>query len=514
MIILPKTIKCDLRRDFCYNEGELMIRQVSYMLNNGQDLAPLVEAICHRINANYLPFHMPGHKGGAGVTDRWRKITGGSLALDLTEVEGLDDLHNPHGVIKSAQELAASLMGSEAAFFLVNGATGGILASILALCRKGEKIIIPRHAHRSVYSGIVLSGAKPVYIGSKISPEWGIPLGVEHDHVTAVLQANKDAQCLVMVHPTYHGLTSDLSRIVDTACCNNVPVVVDEAHGAHFKFSPGLSETAMSCGAALAVQGWHKTMGALTQSGMLLLKDKRINIEDYLMALQSTSPSYLLMASLDEARRNWAVNGTEIMDRVLELTRYFRKEVKNIKGITCLNRELLLDYSVVRNLDPTKLVVSAREMGLNGFQLASELRERYKIEPEMAEFTAVTLMVTIGDTRETVGCLLSALKDLSGRYWGQKDKIRENFPYPPIPQMMVLPGEAVKLPKRNVAFNDAVGEISAEYVCPYPPGIPLVVPGEVITEEIVEITKLTLALGGWIQGLRDSANEMWQVIDA
>ncbi|MDD2496784.1 MAG: aminotransferase class I/II-fold pyridoxal phosphate-dependent enzyme [Desulfitobacteriaceae bacterium] len=484
------------------------------MLNNDQDIAPLVEAICRRINANYLPFHMPGHKGGAGVSERWRKITGGSLALDLTEVEGLDDLHNPHGVIKDAQELAASLMGSEAAFFLVNGVTGGILASILALCCKGEKIIIPRHAHRSVYSGIVLSGAKPVYLGSEISPEWGIPLGIDTDNTASVLQANKDAQCLVMVHPTYHGLTSDLNGIVDAACHNNVPVVVDEAHGAHFKFSPVLPETAMSCGAALTVQGWHKTMGALTQSGMLLLKDKKINIKDYLMTLQSTSPSYLLMASLDETRRNWAVNGKDLMDRVLELTRYFRKEVKNIKGITCLDRELLVDYSAVRNLDPTKLVVSAREMGLNGFQLATELRERYKIESEMAEFTAVTLMVTIGDTRETVDCLLSALKDLSVRYWGQRDKINKNLPYAPIPQMMMPPGEAVKLPKRTVAFNDAAGEISAEFVCPYPPGIPLVVPGEVITKEVVEITKLILALGGWIQGLKDGANEMWQVIDA
>jgi len=477
-----------------------------------QERAPLVEALSRYVNKEYLSYHMPGHKGGTGIARRWRDFLGEqAFSMDLTEVDELDDLHSPAGPIKEAQELAASLMEAEAAYFLVNGVTGGIHAAIMAACRK-KKIIIPRHAHRSVYGGMILAGAEPVYLSSLIHPFWGIPVGVSLSEVCAVLEDNRNCGCLIMVHPTYHGLTSDMSSIVRSAREKNVLVLADEAHGAHFGFSSKFPETAIRSGAAVSVQGWHKTMGSLTQSGMLLVNDKELlRIFDYLNLLQTTSPSYLLMGSLDIVRKFWAMEGQNIASELADLANYFRNRIKKLQGIVCLNKDAL-DCGVVTDQDTTRVVLNSQGIGLNGFQLAQELRETYRIQPEMAEYGGVTLMITVGDTKEKVDLLASALEDLCGRFQREKGGNPTFWPGFPQPDIKLLPGKALQASKRTVNFRNAADEISGEFICPYPPGIPLVVPGEKITREILEIIQLIKFWGGKIQGPEDSSGITVRVI--
>lgn len=482
------------------------------MVNRDYVRAPLIEALARHMKKEYLAFHMPGHKGGPGAAIDWQQLVGlQALALDLTELEGLDDLHYPTGPIKEAQELAATLMGGRAAFFLVNGVSSGIHAAILSLCREGEKIILPRHAHRSIFGAVALSGAQPVYLRPSVDHVRGIPVGIEPVEVDRVLSRHSDARCLAVVHPTYHGFTSDLAGIVKKAKKCNVQVLADEAHGAHFKFSSRFPVTALECGAAVTVQGWHKTMGSLTQSALLLVRESIPEIRNYLTVLQSTSPSYLLMASLDGARRNWAVRGGALAEEILELANYFREQTRQLKGIVCLDRESI-NCQALKDIDRTKLVLDAISLGLDGFQLAGELR-RYRIQPEMAEFGGVTLMLTVGDGKEKVDALLKALQDISVRYREQKKRPVESFYDLPVTEMKMLPGEALKARKRALKAKQAAGQIAGEFICPYPPGIPVVVPGEVISREVLDIIERIRRMGGRVQGPADATGETLKVID-
>jgi arginine decarboxylase len=480
-----------------------------------QSSAPLVEQLAKYLKEGYLPFHMPGHKGGSGVLQEWHDLLGhGVFSVDLTEVEGLDDLHHPAGPIGQAQRLAADLMGADEAFFLVNGATAGLHAAIMALCGSGDRVIIPRHAHRSVYEGVILSGAEPVYLKPEMHRAWGIPIGVELSQVDAALNRYPDAKCLVMVHPTYYGLASDLEAIGKLARTKRVPMVVDEAHGAHFKFSSCFPKPAIACGAFAVVQGWHKTMGSFTQSGLLLVKDhlEGIGLKDYLSLLQSTSPSYLLMGSLDAARKQWAEKGRDMAEKILSLSIDFRNKVSQLEGIFCLNRETLYS-SVLAGIDLTKLVISGINLGLNGYELAQELRERYRIQPEMAFLGGVLLLVTIGDNQEKMERLFQALKDLASRVSLKNNK--KNILWPDVipGEMVMLPGKAIRAPKKSIDLAGAAGSVAGEFICPYPPGVPLVVPGEIISREALEIMEEVKRNGGHIQGPQDITGRTLRIID-
>ncbi|MGI6685389.1 MAG: aminotransferase class I/II-fold pyridoxal phosphate-dependent enzyme [Bacillota bacterium] len=475
--------------------------------------APLVEQLRKYLKKGYQPFHMPGHKGSPGILREWHDLLGkGIFSLDLTEVEGLDDLHHPTGAIGEAQRMAADLMGAKRAFFLVNGATVGLHGAIMTLCGPGDKIIMPRHAHRSVYEAVILSGAEPVYLRPEVHQEWGIPIGVSITQVEAVLNRHPNAKCLVMVHPTYEGLTSDLAAIGSLARSRGISLVVDEAHGAHFKFSPCFPLPALNCGARAVVQGWHKTMGSFTQSGVLLVQDGLPGIEDYLSLLQTTSPSYLLMASLDAARKEWAEKGSDLALKMLDLAWSFRNKVTELKGISCLDRETI-NSQLLSGLDPTKLVLTARDIGLNGFELAHELRHKYRIQPEMAFLEGILLMVTLGDEKARMEYLFYALKDLTSRFPYRKKK--QSLVYRDFGEMelALLPKDAMKSPKKAIEINSTEGCISGEFICPYPPGIPIIVPGEIITREVLEIVQEIKRYGGHIQGPRDRLLNTLLIID-
>ncbi|MGI6630694.1 MAG: aminotransferase class I/II-fold pyridoxal phosphate-dependent enzyme [Bacillota bacterium] len=478
-----------------------------------QKSAPLVEKMAEYLKEGYQPFHMPGHKGSFEILKKWRNLLGeGVFFWDLTEVEGLDDIHHPTGPILEAQRLAADLLGAYKAFFLINGVTAGIHGLIMALSGSGDKVIMPRHAHRSVYEGIILSGATPVYLKPEVDVEWGIPTGIGTDRVEAALNRHPEAKCLVMVHPTYQGLTSDLYAIGHLARAKGIPLVVDEAHGAHFKFSPRFPLPALQCGASAVVQGWHKTMGSFTQTGILLVQDNITGLEDYLSLIQSTSPSYLLMASLDAARQEWAENGGKLAEKTLDLAWDFRNKVTQLEGVLCLDRENI-NSSVLTGWDATKILLNARNLGLNGFELAQELRRKYRIQPEMASWEGVLLMVTIGDTKERMDYLFDSLKDLVSRFSvGMKKLPKVCYDYEQ-PEMALLPKDAMKYPKKTVDIKKAEGCVSGEFICPYPPGIPLIVPGEIITREIIKKVLEIKTNGGHIQGPKDLSVNTLRVID-
>ncbi|ATW26458.1 aminotransferase class I/II-fold pyridoxal phosphate-dependent enzyme [Candidatus Formimonas warabiya] len=482
------------------------------MFNGNQNKAPLVEALSQYSKQGFASFHMPGHKGGAGVLKEWQHLLGlPAFSIDLTEVEGLDDLHHPTGPIRQAQELAADLMGAQAAFFLTNGVSAGIHALIMALCGPGDKIILPRHAHRSAYGALILSGAMPVYVRPSLHPDLGIPVGVRVSDIASALDTHPESRCLFMVHPTYHGCASDLAAIVQLARQRGVKVIADEAHGAHFQFSPEFPAPALQCGVSASVQGWHKTMGSLTQSALLLTKDQDLDAGGYLRILQSTSPSYLLMGSLDAARKYWAQDGKVMGEKILHLACNFRHKIAGLKGISCLDRESIKS-PVLAGLDQTKLMLNGWDLGLNGFQLAYELRKRYGIEPEMAAYEGVTLMVTIGDNEEKLNHLAHALKEIAGRFPVKKMPRPPVWDYSLIPEIKLLPGQAFKAKKKAISVRAAAGEIAGEFICPYPPGIPLVAPGEVISRETIGIMERIRKWGGQIQGPDDSSGRTVRVV--
>lgn len=477
-----------------------------------QRTAPLLEELIKYQCKKFHPFHVPGHKGGRGLLPQWQAYLGqGVFSLDLTEIEGLDDLHHPTGPIESAQNLAASLMGAQEAYFLVNGVTAGIHAAIMALCRPGDTIIIPRHAHRSVYEGVMLAGAKPVYLQPEMDENWGMPLGVTPEQAAEAIKTYPQGKALVMVHPTYQGLTSDINGIGSIAKEAGIPLIADEAHGAHFKFSPSFPPAALECGAAIAVQGWHKTMGSFTQSGLLLLQDQNLPLKNYLSLLQSTSPSYLLMASLDAQRKQWAEKGSQMAEQILDLSRWFRRKVAQLKGMECLDEESL-NTSCCTSFDSSKILLNSADLGLNGYQLAEELRNTYRIQPEMASLKGVLLIVTIGDGKEEIEYLWGALQDLAARFPIRKRKrTSSNFRYQ-MGKMVLLPGEAMHAPKMRIPLWEAAGYISGEFICPYPPGIPLVVPGEIITREVLDQIDQIKSWGGHIQGPGDASGKILAVL--
>ena len=460
--------------------------------------APLFEAVRDYAAGQPRRFHMPGHKG--------RNIyqldaLSGIFNLDVTEIAGLDDYHSPHGVIAEAQAQAAALMGASRARFLVNGSGGGIMAAVMSCCGAGDKIIIPRNAHRSVWSALVLSGARPVYAESVINPRFGIAEGVPLSSYQAAIEAHPEARAVLAVHPTVHGFCGDLRGLSALCREHGMTLIADEAHGAHFRFSKDFPETALDCGADMAVQSWHKTMGSLTQSSMLLLGAKYADyygIDEIISLTTSTSPSYILMSSLDICRAHWQANGESLANNALELSALARRRLKAVCGITVLD-----------NSDPTRLVL-ANDWGVSGYRFAEELSE-YKIIPEMAEERTVTLILTAFDTAADIEALLNACEKIAVG--------REPFcagitvPDLPLPELILTPRETLGRPREIVPFEKSVGRIAGEQIIPYPPGIPLIYTGERISGEVIAHIKRITAAGGRLQRHAPLANDEIYVLN-
>jgi lysine decarboxylase len=473
--------------------------------NNKQDNAPILQALNNYLEKNYVSFHIPGHKNGQLVDQELLAMFQQQLfCFDLTELPGLDDLHQPEGPIEEAQKLGAQLFGAEETFFLVNGTSCGIEAGILSLCRDGEEIIVPRNVHQSVAYGLILSGAIPRYVPVEVCPKTGLALGPSLFKVEETLKLYPKAKGLVLVNPTYQGVAPALKDLVKLAHHADLPVLIDEAHGSHFCFSSSLPPSGLEAGGDLVVQSTHKLLGSLTQTSLLHVQGRRINrirLKGYLKMVQTSSPSYLLMASLDGARRNMALKGKKLWEEILEEVREIRRQINALPGLDLLDEEDLKGTGFL--LDPTKLVISPRGIGLSGEELAKILREKYRIQPEYADNNHVLLIVTPGNSREDLNKLVVSLVLIAKEYGEISDrKVKKiDFPNPPIGKQEVSPREAYNRQFVLLPLPETIGEIAAELVCPYPPGIPVVCPGEKITAEAVDYLRQAREVGAKIRGL-------------
>ncbi|MDD4145609.1 MAG: aminotransferase class I/II-fold pyridoxal phosphate-dependent enzyme [Clostridia bacterium] len=469
-----------------------------------QKQLPIYAALKKYTEDGTTSFHVPGHKQGRGNQEMKKLLGSACLKLDLTCMEDLDNICNPVSVIKEAETLAAQLYGAEHAYFLVNGTTCGIQAMIMSVCEPGDKIIIPRNAHKSALGGIILSGAEPIYIEPEIDDSLGIAMGVKAETVAQALEKHPEAKAIFLINPTYYGIASELQTIVNLAHAFRKPVLVDEAHGAHLKFDSRLPLSAMEAGADLAASSTHKLGGSLTQSSLLLQQGDLINskkVKAVLNLIQTTSPSYLLLASLDIARKQLAEKGERLITAIYDLAQWARSEINKIEGLDVMGEEVLEQPGCFA-WDPTKIVVNVKALGLSGYEMEKILRKKYQIQVELSDLFNVLAVVSLGDNRESLRKLITALKEIAeGR--SVKNVVKYFIPLPTLPELAISPRKAFFAETRLIPLDKAEGEISAEMIMAYPPGIPLVCPGEKITQEIIDYVNVLRKERAELQGTED-----------
>lgn len=459
------------------------------------------------VGRDITPFHVPGHKRGKGVDKEFHDFMGnGIFDIDVTIFKMVDGLHQPKSCIKEAQELLADAYGVKKSFFAVNGTSGAIQTMIMTVVKSGEKILVPRNVHKSVSAGIILSGADPVYMNPEIDETLGIAHGVKPQTVETMLKQHPDIKAVLLINPTYYGIATDLKKIADIVHSYDIPLIVDEAHGPHLHFHDDLPISAVDAGADMCAQSTHKILGALTQMSVLHVNSDRIDVsrvQQILSLLQTTSPSYPLMASLDCARRQIAMDGKNILDKVIKLANYARNEINRIPGLHSFGNEIVGREGIF-SFDPTKLTITAKQIGITGFELETLLIDNYNIQVELSDFYNVLGLITLGDTEKSIEILLTALKDISLRFYGKEQKIdRELLRIPAIPELVQIPREAFYSEKNTVLFEESEGKISGEMIMAYPPGIPIIVPGERITRETIDYIRDLKNAKLHIQGMED-----------
>lgn len=478
-----------------------------------QNRTPLFTALKNYNAIGVLPFDVPGHKRGNGNPELAEFFGKKVLEVDVNSMKELDNIGNPIGVIKEAEELLAKAYSAEHGFFLINGTTGGVQAMIMSACNPGDKIIIPRNAHKSAINGLILSGAIPVYIQPETSKKLGIAMGVTFESIKKAIDENEGVKAIFLINPTYYGAVSEIKKIIDYAHKKKICVLVDEAHGAHFKFHSEFPYEAMEIGADMAAVSLHKTGGSLTQSSALLLNEgliDRFKVKTVLNLTQTTSASYLLMSSIDVARKNMAVNGEQIFTDILFHLRNARNEINKIDGLYAFGKELIGTPGVF-DFDESKLGVNVSGLGLTGFEVYDILREEYRIQVELADVLNILAVVSIGDSKKSLAMLVDALKDISRRY--KKDQplkyegiILQN------PDIIVSPRNAFYARKKRVLIEESAGQISGESIMIYPPGIPIITPGERITKEIIDYIKFLKKQQSMITDIEDSKIEYIKVL--
>ncbi len=481
---------------------------------NDANRAPLAAAMKAYAASGVLAFHTPGHKQGLGAHPLLRDfVTAEGLRAEVSLADELDDLHRPESCLKEAQEKAARLWGADEAFFAVNGTTGAIHAMLLAALSLGDEVIVPRNIHRSVVGGLVLCGARPVYIVPERDEMLGIAHGVTASSVRRALEKHPAARAVLAVYPTYYGVASELEEIAAAAHEKGVPLLVDEAHGAHLRFSDALPTDAISCGADLVAQSTHKLLGAMTQASMLFRKDRRVPAERVRRAaslLATTSPNYLLMASLDIARLQMEENGEQLVARAVRLSEELRAAVNELPGLWCFGRERM-GRAGAAALDLTKLTVNVSGLGLSGEEAMRLLREK-NIQAELADERNVLFIVSMADTERETRRLFDALSALSRENAGRQSLAIPSVLTPPDLVAELTPRETFYAARQSVPLAQAAGCIAAEEVTFYPPGIPAIVPGERISTEAVEYLREMMLLGLKVTGARDPSLQWIDVV--
>lgn len=499
-----------------------------------QDRAPLLEALVRSGRRDHAPFYAPGHKLGRGISAELQAAWGAAIfQADLPELPELDNLFAPEGVIEEAQGLAAEVFGAEQTWFLANGSTCGIEAAVLATCGPGQQIIVPRNAHRSVVSALILAGAVPIWVMPEYDAAWDLAYGLSPHRVRQALAAHPDCRAMLVVSPTYQGVCADIPALAALAHDRGIPLLVDEAHGPHFAFHPDLPTPALAAGADLVVQSTHKVLAALTQASMLHGQGNRIDrsrLQRALQLTQSTSPSYLLLASLDAARHQMAQDGFACMERTLALARQVRSHLAAIPGVGVLDLDHRSPAHLAgfRDLDPTRLTLKVSDLGMTGFEADQILHGKLGVTAELPTLRHLTFILSLGNTPADGDRLVQAIATLAaapafsegsgdspGAAPAASTRLGAPQPSPADPPAVSAPAIAGQIPPltprqaffapvQTLPLDQAIGQLSGETLCPYPPGIPLILPGEVITAAAIDTLLQIRQAGGKITGCTDT----------
>lgn len=477
-----------------------------------QQNAPIQEALLRHKKNRVVPFDVPGHKGGRGNPELTEFLGIDCMKVDVNSMKPLDNLIHPVSVIKAAEELAAEAFGADAAFFMVNGTTAAVQAMIMSTCKAGEKIIMPRNVHRSSINALVVCGAIPVYVNPGVNHELGIPLGMTVEDLKAAIRENPDAKAILVNNPTYYGICSNLREIVSLAHESGMKVLADEAHGAHFYFGDNLPVSAMAAGADMAAVSMHKTGGSLTQSSFLVCKNDIDPgyVRQIINLTQTTSASYLLLSSLDLARKNMVLHGKAMVERTINLAEYAREEINKQGGYYAFSSELI-DDDAIFDFDLTKLSIHTADIGLAGVEVYDLLRDEYDIQIEFGDLGNILAIITAGDRPFEIERLISALSEIK-RIYG-KDKVGMMTQEYIEPEVVVTPQKAFYHDKKPVLLKEAQGHISGEFVMCYPPGIPILAPGERITKNVIDYITYAREKGSSLTGPKDMKVEYINIID-
>ena len=464
--------------------------------------APIYEALQRFRQMRVVPFDVPGHKHGKGNPELTEFLGKQCVGIDVNSMKPLDNLCHPVSVIHEAEVLAADAFGAAHAFLMVGGTTSSVQSMVLSTCKYGDKIILPRNVHRSVINALVLCGAVPVYVNPEVDHRLGIALGMKREQVEKAIRENPEAVAVLVNNPTYYGICSDLRAIVKMAHDAGMKCLVDEAHGTHFYFGNHMPVSAMAAGADMAAVSMHKSGGSLTQSSFLLIGPgiSEGHVRQIINLTQTTSGSYLLMSSLDISRRNLALRGKEIFAKVVEMAEYAREEINAVGGYYAFGKELINGDSVF-DFDPTKLSVHTRDIGLAGIEVYDILRDEYDIQIEFGDIGNILAYLSIGDRPQELERLVSALAEIRRRY--QRDSSGLLSQEYIDPEVVMSPQEAFYGEKVSMPLKESEGRICSEFVMCYPPGIPILSPGERITAEILDYISYAKIKGCSMTGPED-----------
>lgn len=468
-----------------------------------QSRAPIYEALENFRKMRVVPFDVPGHKRGRGNPELVALLGEKCVGMDVNSMKPLDNLCHPISVIREAEELTAEAFGAAHAFLMVGGTTSAVQAMILSVAKRGDKIILPRNVHRSVMGAMVLCGAVPVYVNPECDSRLGIPLGMKVSEVEKAIKANPDAKAILVNNPTYYGICSDLRSIVKLAHQHGMLCLADEAHATHLYFGENLPISAMAAGADMAAVSMHKSGGSLTQSSVLLTGPAMNEgyVRQIINLTQTTSGSYLLLSSLDISRRNLALRGKEAFAGVVEMAEYARREINNIGGYYAYSRELINGDSIY-DFDVTKLAVNTLDIGLAGIEVYDLLRDEYDIQIEFGDLGNLLAYLSIGDRQRDIERLVGALSEVRRRF-GKKDKANLMKQEYIDPQVAVSPQDAFYADKESLPLRETEGRVCSEFVMCYPPGIPILAPGERITGPILDYIEYAKEKGCSMTGPED-----------
>lgn len=483
-----RVVKDDLARNIKFNKDEI----------------PLLQSLYEYSNRDIACFDVPGHVKNQGVTILNEFFGENIMKMDINSSPNMDNVSNPKGIIKKSQQLLAKAYGCDKAYFVTNGTTQAIQTMILSVINPGEKILLPRNIHKSVINALILSGGKPLFIQPEYDNYFGISLNLSYEAIKKSLDENKDAKAIFLLNPTYYGACCDLKNIIRLCKERSVLVLVDEAHGAHFPFHDDLPPSAMSLKADMAAVSLHKTGGALTQSSALLINTENIDekrVSQTLNMLQSTSASYLLMSSIDGARYNLVLNGKEQLSKALNLSRYAKTKLKKIPGIKVMDLNGFSKESL-SYLDETKLCINVKNLNLTGFNVYDMLYQNFDIQLELGDLYNVLALISIGTRKEDVDRLIKSLEIISKSH-KNKNKFEIFKINQIIPEVVLSPRQAYYSKKESVDLKNSIDKICAENIMAYPPGIPIISPGEKITKEIIEYIEILRKNNAYLTDMKD-----------